>query len=389
LVVIGGTGDGGPGLALPIVAAAVVALVFEPVRARMQRWANRLVYGSRATPYEVLSKVTSSLSDDTADDGTDGLARLLAQGTGASRAVVWLLHGGVLHPAGAWATDGPAALEPLAVHALIDDELHESRPVHHLDEQIGALSIAKPPSDPITPADRELLTDVAAGAGLRLRNISLNRELERRALEVRASRQRLIAAQDAERHRLERDLHDGAQQQVVALKVKLGIVKTIAEREGADQIATLAVGLADETQQAVDALRAVAHGIYPPLLESEGLATAVRAIERTASIPLAVDVGGVGRYERHVEETVYFCVLETLERARMAGATDIGVAIADHDGALVTTVDATRLVAALDLTAIADRLDAALGTLVVTPQAGTGTRITASVPATALAGDPA
>ena len=380
LLLIGFPDSGGPGLLLPIVAAAVVAFAFEPIRLRMQRWANRLVYGNRASPYEVLSNVTSSLADTTAGDGTDDLARLLARGTGAERAVVWLRRGDVLRPAGVYPTDEPEAIESVLIDGLVDDEHNESRTVHHRDEQIGALTITKPRNDQITPADRELLTDVAAGAGLLLRNISLNRQLEQRALEVRASRQRLIAAQDAERHRLERDLHDGAQQQVVALKVKLGIAKTIAEREGADEIATRVVALADETQHAVDALRAVAHGIYPPLLESEGLETALRAIERTSPIPLTVDVAGQHRYARFVEETIYFCVLETLERTRMAGATDVRVTITEPTGELVMNVDAAGPINDVDLTAISDRFDAAHGNLTIQRLTDTRTRIAGSLP---------
>lgn len=380
LLVIGRADDGDPGLVLPIVAAAVVALLFEPIRSRMQRWANRLVYGDRASPYEVLSQITSGLSDVTAGSGTDDLARLLAQGTGAEQAVVWIRRGEALNPVGVFRAGGSAVIDPVPTDGLVDDEFNESRAVHYRDEQIGALSLTKPRNDQITPADRELLSDVAAGAGLLLRNIALNRELEQRAHEVRASRQRLIAAQDAERHRLERDLHDGAQQQVVALKVKLGIAKTIAEREGADQIAALVIGLAEETQQAVDALRSVAHGIYPPLLESEGLETAVRAIERTSSIPVVVEVAELGRYGRHVEETIYFCVLETLERARMAGARDARVELAGSDGELCVCVDLGRHATHLDLTAVADRIDAAGGTLVVTNRPDSGQLITASLP---------
>ena len=214
------------------------------------------------------------------------------------------------------------------------------------------MSITKQRDDPPTPADRELLADVAAGAGLMLRNVSLNRQLERRARDVRESRLRLISAQDAERHRLERDLHDGAQQQVVALKVKLGIAKTLAEREGAEQVASLVSGLAEETQQAVDALRVIAHGIYPPLLEAEGLEVALRAVERTSLSRLTVSATGIGRYERHVEETAYFCVLEAVERSRMAGATTVEVSVADVAGELlIEIVDAGGLTRA-DLTAV-------------------------------------
>ncbi|MGF1668591.1 MAG: sensor histidine kinase [Acidimicrobiia bacterium] len=364
LLVVGIPDGEGPGLVLPMVAAAVVAVVFEPVRSRMQRWADRLVYGERATPHEVLSQLTSRLAESKVGSGVDDLARLLAQGTGAQRAIVWLKVDDELRPDGVFSRGEPERIAAVLIGDLVDDDFTASRPVAHRGEVFGAASITKAPNDPISPRDRELLSDVAAGAGLVLRNISLNRELELRAEEVRASRRRLIAAQDSERHRLERNLHDGAQQQVVALKVKLGIARTIAEREGADDIVTRVSALAEETQQAVDALRAVAHGIYPPLLESEGLEAALRAIERTSQLPLTVAADDLGRYPRPIEETVYFSVVEVVERARMSGATQMTVRLTGLAAELVMAVD-VKGSTDLDVTVVYDRVDAAGGTLSV------------------------
>lgn len=386
LLLIGATDEEGPGLLLPIVATAVVALLFEPIRKRMQRWANRLVYGERASPHEVLSRVTARLSDAPGSAGMDDLARLLAEGTGADRAVVWMRSGEILRAEGMWSKYGLESSLPLMTEALVVDDFTEAVSVRHEGEELGALSISKPHNDPVTPADRELLGDVAAGAALVLRNMRLNRELEERADDVRESRRRLIAAQDAERHRLERDLHDGAQQQVVALKVKLGIAKTLAQREGADEIATRVIALADETQHAVDALREVAHGIYPPLLESEGLQPALRAVERSSSIPLELDVAGLERYARPTEETVYFCVLETLEKARMSGATSAQIVVTGRNGDLVTEIGLRSMVTELDLRAVADRLDAAGGTLAIEDQPERGRCVVSSLPVAPIEG---
>ncbi len=381
LLVVGRSDEGDPGLVLPIVATALVAVVFEPIRVRMQRWANRLVFGERATPHEVLSKVTATLSEAPAGAGTDDLARLLAEGSGADEAVVWLRDGDWFEPEGVWSKDGSRVVDPVSVDGLVADEVCEWSPVSHREQLFGALSVKKARNDPVTPTDRQLLADVAAGAGLLLRNISLNRELVQRAEEVRESRQRLIAAQDAERHRLERDLHDGAQQQVVALKVKLGIARTIAEREGAEEIASLVSALAEETQQAVDALRTVAHGIYPPLLESEGLDVALLALERSSSIPVVVDASGLGRYDRSVEQTVYFCVVETLDRARLAGAVGARVAAAEWNDRVAVEVELDGAGTDLDLTAVIDRIDAVGGTVVVGQRPENRTQITSSIPA--------
>jgi signal transduction histidine kinase len=260
--------------------------------------------------------------------------------------------------------------------------------VRHGDELLGAVSVVKPRNDPATPADRELVSDVAAGAGLLLRNMRLNRQLEERAREVRESRHRLIAAQDAERHRLERDLHDGAQQQVVALKVKLGIAKTLADRAGADDVAALVSGLANETQHAVDALRAVAHGIYPPLLEAEGLDVALRAIDRTSS-DLSIETISVGRYTRQVEETVYFCMLEAVGRVRMSGAESIRADLRDGDGELVVQIDHDGRVTDADLTEVSDRVDAFGGTTRTETMSGGLSRITTRLPVTETALEPA
>ncbi|MGZ8785605.1 MAG: sensor histidine kinase, partial [Acidimicrobiia bacterium] len=216
--------------------------------------------------------------------------------------------------------------------------------------------ITKPRGQPVTGADEKVLADVAAGSGLLLRNIGLNAEMVERAEQLRASRRRLIAAQDAERHRLERNLHDGAQQQVVALKVKLGIAKTLAEREGADKVVEVVSALASTTQEAVDTMRAVAHGIYPPLLEAEGLEMAVSAVRRTFPVPVDLQVATLGRYERSVEESVYFCVVEVITRAVDGGAGHISVALIGSSDSVEFTVHHDGKVG--DLVAVEDRLDA-------------------------------
>ena len=382
-VLVIGRGDGGsPGLILPIVASGVVAVLFEPIRSRLERAANRLVFGDRASPYEVLSQVTSSLPAVAAAGETATLAQLLARGTGAERAIVWVASGETLQPSGVFPRTAADDVEPVAVDGLSENEITESRPVLHRGALFGALTILKPCNDPVTPADRQLLTDVAAASGLLLRNLSLNNELAQRAADVRDSRRRLMVAQDAERLRLERDLHDGAQQQVVALKVKLGIVRAIAQREGADEIVAQASSLADETQQAVDALRAVAHGIYPPLLESDGLEPALRAVERMSQIAVTVSVDGLGRFGRTAEAATYFCVSETVERARMAAASAVSVVVVASGDEVVVRVDVEGCDTALDLTSITDRIEAAGGTFTVEKRAAGQTRITSQVPMT-------
>ena len=129
LLIIGLPDEGGPGLALPILATVLVAVVFEPVRSRMQRWANRLVYGSRATPYEVLSQVTARLGESSDSDRTAELAELLARGTGAEQATVWLRIGETLVAEGVWPAD--VSHNPIAEDGLPQSELARSSPVRH------------------------------------------------------------------------------------------------------------------------------------------------------------------------------------------------------------------------------------------------------------------
>jgi signal transduction histidine kinase len=360
-------------------ATALVAIVFEPLRVRLQRWANRVAYGQRAAPHEVLSRLTSQLSDTSSGAGLVGLARLLREGTGAESAFVWLRVGDRLRVEAASPADTqPSVFEVEAEEDLPASEVELSVPVRHGGELLGALGVTKPRSHPVTPADQALLSDVAAGAGLLLRNLRLNAELANRAVQLQASRRRLIAAHDAARHRLERDLHDGAQQQVVALKVRLGLAKTIAEREGAHELAVRVADLADGTQQAVDAMRIVARGIYPPLLDAEGLGPALTAMHRAVDLPVEIGLGTLPRYSKEVEETVYFCVLAAVTRAKMAGATSAQVEVHGDNAVLAVTVSYDAAERG-DLTALTDRVDAFGGT-VTTTTAAEVTTITLALP---------
>lgn len=384
LIVVGigslvGSGDE-PNLGLSITAVAIVAVAFEPLRRRVQHWANVLVYGRRATPYEVLSNATARLAGTSdPDDALTQLTDLIREGTGASSVVLWLVVGDAIVPRSAAPAD---ALEGLATAAASDDDVSflpgdHVAPVRHQGEVLGALAITKAKGDPVTDADSKLLSDVAAGAAVLVRNIGLNAELAERAEQLRASRRRLVAAHDAERHRLERDLHDGAQQQVVALKVKLGIARTLAEREGAEPVAAMVASLADTTQEAVDGMRAVAHGIYPPLLESEGLEAAVKAAMRSIPVPVAIEAAGLQRYERSVEESVYFAVIDTITQAVDRGARTATISLSGNEDGIQLTVEVDTALG--ELVAVRDRIDALDGTFSAS-DGGTAHRIIGTLP---------
>jgi signal transduction histidine kinase len=278
--------------ALTLAAAAIVAIAFQPLRARARHLADRLVYGKRATPYEVLSEFSDRVAVSySTDDVLPRMAKLLAEGTGARSSGVWLRLGSEVRLAASWpASNG----EGSGTDTASADDLERlpggdrTFPVRHLGEVLGALTVAMPPAEPLTPSQEKLIQDLAAQAGLVLRNVRLIEEL-------RASRQRLVAAQDQERRRLERNLHDGAQQQLVALSVKQRLVETLMDRDPGRAKELLATLQAD-TVDALDTLRDLARGIYPPLLADQGLAAALSAQARKGG----PSRGGVRRRHRPV-----------------------------------------------------------------------------------------
>lgn len=378
-------------LGLAIAATALVAVAFEPVRVRVQHWANRRVYGRRATPYEALAAMTSRIGES-ADPGSAlaEAARLLAQGTGAGQAVIWVVQDGVLIPR-ATAGDAPIAAEPVE---LVGAELPVLpgadlvQAVRQDGELVGALSLTKRPGEGVSSADRRLVEELAGQAALLLANTRLRWRLRHRLAELRASRQRMLTAQDRARRALERDLHDGAQQELVALKVKLGLARTIATREGAPGLAAQLAETALVADQAVDALRDVARGIYPPLLESEGLPAALSAQARRADLSVTVLDRGTGRYPREVEATAYFVAVEALGNAvRHAHAQHAHIELDGTSTTMTITVtddgdgfDPDSTEHGSGLTHMTDRADSIGGTLTVASRAGHGTTITLTLP---------
>ncbi len=342
-----------------------------PLYRLAKRIADRLVFGGRATPYEVLTEFSERVRETyDADDVLPRMAAVLGEATGADRATVWLLVGAELRPATTW-PDG--AEEPGVPDDIVD--------VLHRGEVLGALSVTMPPSDPMNPSKERLVRDLASQAGLVLRNVRLIEDL-------RASRQRLVAAQDEERRKLERNLHDGAQQQLVALAVQLKLARTMVDRDPAK-----AGGMLDSLQEAagdaLEELRDLARGIYPPLLADKGLTAALESQARKAVVPTTVEGEDIGRYPRDVESAVYFCTLEALNNiAKYAEASSADVRLARSNGHLTFIVhddgqgfdrDATTF--GTGLQGMIDRLDAIGGDLHVTSAPGAGTTVTGRVPA--------
>ncbi|GAA4914420.1 histidine kinase/DNA gyrase B/HSP90-like ATPase [Actinomycetospora succinea] len=235
--------------------------------------------------------------------------------------------------------------------------------------------------DPALTAEPDLVEAVAAGAGLALENERLHAEVRHQLREVRASRARLVEAADAARRRVERDLHDGAQQRLVAV----GLALRLARNESSDQLDALLAEAADELTAALAELRELARGIYPPLLTDGGLAPALLSLAERAPLPVVLTDVPADRPPETVERTCYFVVSEALTNAaKHAAATKVEVSVVpEGDGLRVEVVDDGLGGADADgsgLRGLADRVAALGGSLRVESPAGRGTRVTASVP---------
>ena len=383
-----------PSLALSIAATAVVAVAFQPVREWVQRLANRLVYGRRATPYEILADFAGRMAGAyAAEDLLPRMARILAEGTGATRADVWLKSGDVFHDGAAWPPGAPPLPPARATAADVPAYPAADRilPVRYQGEVLGALSVSKRPGESLTPTEDRLLADLAAQVGLVLKNAGLREQLLARLEEIRASRQRLVAAQDSERRRIERNIHDGAQQQLVALAIKLSLTESMIGTD-TDGERELLAELRQDAAGAVEDLRDLARGIYPPLLAGEGLVAALEAQARKAPVPTSVTADGVGRYPQEMEAAVYFCVLEALQNvAKYAGATraEVRLAASGHDLRFEVTDDGAGFdpgskAYGTGLQGMADRLHAHGGSLDVRSSPGAGTTIAGRLPCRVL-----
>jgi hypothetical protein len=201
---------GGP--LLTIAAAVCIAVLLQPLRHRFQRFANRLVYGERATPYQVLADFAEDMAGQLDfTEAVDRMVSVLAGATGADRAEAWIRIGPQLRPAAVWPRD---SVPPSAVPVGPGGALPPFEPalravaVRHSGELLGALSLRKPPNEPLTRAEDTLLLHLASQAGPVLRNAQLTADLRATIEELRASRRRLVEAQDAERRKIERNLHD-------------------------------------------------------------------------------------------------------------------------------------------------------------------------------------
>jgi signal transduction histidine kinase len=387
---------------LSILATAVVALCFDPVQTRLDALVSRSVYGGQLSPYEALRRFSGTLTgSEPAEALPARMAQVLAEGTGAEWSQVWIVVGEQPLLAATWPAGAQQAEE--AADAMSDPREGEAvgrrwLPVSHGGELLGVLVVQEHKHVPLTSVEERLFAGLASQAGLVLQGARLHTELElrlaelsTRADELRSSRQRLVDMQDNERRLLERDIHDGAQQHLVALAVNLRLAQTLAARSSPRAVAVLA----GQKRAAADAIATLVHlsqGIYPPLLGEAGLAAALHAAVGTSVIPVQITASGMRRYAADIEAAAYFCCLEALQNAaKHSGATLIRLSLIGDHGDLQFSIEddgtgfePSRSPAGNGLANMRDRIESVGGTLTMESVPGSRTRVQVWIPVAAI-----
>jgi signal transduction histidine kinase len=406
-------------LGLSMLAAAVAAVGYLPARDRLVASATRFVYGAREAPDEVLRTFGSRLTRAIAmDELLLQLAESLRKTLGLTSAEVYTGSGDVLERAVSVPDAGPRSLvitpheRPVVTRAGVSGSAWASvwlpslldgrggaqlrvAPVSHGGELLGLIVVERPAAaDTFSEDDDRVLTELARQTGLAFHNVQLDAalqttldELRSQADALRESRARVVASGDAERRRVERNLHDGAQQHLVALAVNLRLATDIITEDpeaGREMLAQMA----EDVQLTIRELRELAHGIYPPLLADSGLTEALRAAGSRATIPVTVVADGIGRYTPEIEAAIYFCCLEALQNAgKHAPQAEAEVRVWEESGGLLFSVadngpgfDAQKARAGHGFINMADRLGAIGGTVRWESRPGHGSTVSGSIP---------
>ncbi len=381
-----------PGLALgdqiPVQVAVVLtilaALAFQPLRKRLEALADRWVFGAAVNRYQLLTDFGASLEHTLAvPDLLPRLADTVRRGLGAPWVRVSLP--GVEESCSGDATGSPGLTVPLEDRGspAATGPGSAARP-----ETVGLIECGPKP-DGYDLQDRELLTTLAGQAATAIANVRLSAALADRLAELDRSRARLVTAADAERRRIERDIHDGVQQEVVALMMNLRLARNQVSR-GERSADDAFDALAGEVRDLLADLRELAHGIHPPVLSDGGLVAAVEA--RTARLPFDVRVVArpdvrAARFGDDVEGAAYFVVCEALTNvAKHAGSAHTEIALTARDGELSVVVSDRGAGFVMNgrsgagLTNLRDRVEALGGRLRIDTEPGRGTSVVARLP---------
>ena len=387
-------------LVLSIAAAGVSALLYVPARRRLTDFSNRLVHGALD---ELLLQLAESLRSGLALDSVE----------------IWTCSAGVLERVVSEPESSPAALRLTASEESIlarsgvsgsgrvavwlpqllgdrGEAFVRVAPIANAGELFGLIVVERSASsEPFGEQADSALAELARQVALALRNARLDSDLQasleklrRQADELRLSRARMVAAADDERRRIERDLHDGAQQHLVALEANLGAVSALIESDPERAKAILGE-LRAAVREAMRDFRDLAHGIYPPLLQDRGLSEALANAARRATIAARLDAATVSRYDPEVEATVYFCCVEALQNAakHAGGGARATIRLWEQEGGLRFEVaddgaglDPARTTFGAGLTNMRDRLEAVAGDLRIDSSLGRGTSVVGTIP---------
>jgi signal transduction histidine kinase len=406
-------------LGLSMLAAAVAAIGYLPARDRLVASATRFVYGAREAPDETLRTFGSRLTRAIPmDELLLQLAESLRKTMALTSAEVYTGAGDVLELAASVPDTGPRSVVVTAreravvaragvsghawasvwLPALLDGRAQAQirvAPVSHAGELLGLIIAERPAdADAFSEEDDRVLTELARQVGLAVHNARLDTalqttldELRKQADELRQSRARVVASGDAERRRVERNLHDGAQQHLVAMAVNLRLARDIVA-DDPQAAGEMLDHLAEDVKTTIQELRELAHGIYPPLLADSGLGEALRAAGNRSPLQVTVTTDGIGRYTPEIEAAIYFCCLEALQNAgKHAPQARVEVRVWEDSGGLLFSVsddgpgfDATAARGGHGFVNMADRLGAIGGTVRWESQPGRGAQVLGTIP---------
>ncbi len=408
-------------IAAALAGGTAAALLLRWLQPRIASWLLRAFHRDRMSADDLARGFTSRMSRAIPLDELVLQAAETMRSSLHVRAVeIWRLSGDVLQP---WLGDpdlrrSPVPLSGVAPAAVIqaglsghgwmqvwlppmlegrEDAYVRLAPMASAGELQGVVVVERPvTADPFTPDEERAVVEIARQLGVALHNAQLDSalqasldEVRRQADEIRASRTRIVTAADQARREIERNLHDGAQQHVVALGIKVKLARTLLDRDP-PKAAALLDELGGAVDDALQEMRDLAHGIYPPVLADQGLRAALESAARRSTLATTVRAEGLGRYLAEAEATVYFCSLEALQNAaKYAGQTaTIEIEVHEDDDALVFTVsddgsgfDVHGKGMGAGFTNMLDRLGALGGTLRVESAPGRGTKVSGALPA--------